>query len=48
MPGLLVIIVREVFFELNMVAQEQSIKTIVANNICVMFLFIKLTNGWRY
>jgi len=48
LPGLLVIIVSEVFFELNMDAQEQSIKTIVANNICVMCLFIKVINVGSY
>lgn len=32
------------FFVLNIVAQELSIKTIAANIICVMCLFIKLIN----
>ena len=42
--GLLVIIVKEVFFELNIVAQEQSVKTKVVKIICMMCLVIMVCN----
>lgn len=42
--GSLVIIVNEVFFELNIVAQEQSVKTKVTKIICVMCRFIMAGN----